>query len=235
MENITDGVRIIGLLKRLLESRALMTIQINGQEQDFTTAVIKVSGDEETLYLDELKPEKGHELLKATPSFKAKAYIDGVYVAFNGTVEIFSEQDGIPYYKLPIPTSMDYHQRRASVRISLSAAHPVPVLLRSENGKEVYEGTIADLSLGGLRIRFTENLPEHIKAGQKYICELKLPPDNKETFCSEYFVRAVRHQVEGSQSAFIGGQFFGLSKTSERQIQKTVMFLQRLAQQKRNN
>ena len=235
MEILTDNVRINGLLKRLFELRALLTIKISDQQHEYTTAVIKVSPEKGFFYLDELKPEQGHERLIKNPLFKAKAQIGGIYIAFEANIDAFGEQNNIHFYRIKIPSKLDYYQRRASVRITLSAANPLPVKLKSADGDEL-EGAIADLSLGGLRVRFTSDIPNKIQPGQKFICTFPLPPNNKESFSSEVVIRAIRHKGGANQALpFVGAQFTSVSKINERQIQKTVMTLQRAAQQKRNN
>lgn len=234
MEILTDSVRIIGLLKRLLELRTLLTVRIADEAKEYNTAVIKVSQDKDILYLDELKPESGHSRLTPTTSIKASAHLEGVYVGFKAEIESIGEQDNIPFYRIKIPTKLEYFQRRASVRVSLSAATPLPVKLKSEDGLEL-EGSLADLSLGGLRVRFKEEIPAQIASGHLFTCSFPIPPENKEHLSCEFVTRAVRYKKPPNQALpFIGGQFRGISRADERQIQKMVMLLQRAAQKKRN-
>jgi len=232
MENITDNVRITGLLKRLLEQRALLTVSIDGQSQQFTSAIFKISANNSVFYLDGFKPGYEHLLLKTNPCINIRAQLDGIRIAFDAGIADIGEQEGLPYYKLNIPKNLEYYQRRASVRVALGAAQPLPVSLKSAEGG-VLEGTIADLSLGGLRIRFAKNIPEHIQPGQHFRCRFSLPPDNKQAFSSELVVRGVKRRDNKTKAVFIGGQFTDTAKRDEHQIQRAVMFLQRTLQQRR--
>lgn len=234
METLTDTARIIGLLKRLQEQRALLSVKIENHPLEFTTAVINVTPEGGYLMLDEFQPQQGHELLKHSPIFKVRAQLEGVAISFNATVAEFGEQDAIAYYKIPIPASMDYHQRRQSVRIPLSAAHPLPVTLTAEDGMTL-KGNMADLSTGGLRIRFDKDLPTTLEPGQNMDCSFPMPPDNKQNFTCGLVIRVIKGQHESHKAAFIGGQFIDITKPQERQIERTVMLLQRAAQQKRNS
>lgn len=234
METLTDTARIIGLLKRLIEHRALLTIKIGDHRQEFTTAIINLSTDGGYLMLDELKPESGHELLKQTPILQARAQLEGVVIGFKATVAEFGEQDAIAYYRIPIPAALDYHQRRQSVRIPLGGATPLPVTLTTTDGSAL-KGNMVDLSAGGLRVRFDKNLPASLEPEQQLSCSFLLPPDNKEKFVCDIVIRVIKREHEIHKAAFIGGQFIDISKQQERHIERTVMLLQRLAQQKRNN
>lgn len=233
METLTDTTRIVGLFKRLLEQHTLLSIKIEGHAQEFTTAVINVSPENGAFMLDELKPEQGHALLKLSPTFKARAQLEGVLIVFTATVMAFGEQDAIAYYTIQIPSQLDYHQRRQSVRIPLSAANPLPVTLTTEDGLSL-RGNMADLSLGGLRIRFGMDLPTTLEPGQKLECNFPLPPDNKQRFTCEVIIRVIKGHHESYKAAFIGGQFIDITKPQERQISRMVMLLQRVSQQKRN-
>ncbi len=235
MERFTNSVRIKELLKRLFERHAILTISINDdQAQKFTSAVIKVSADKDAFYLDELKPDHGHQRLENCPKISIKTQLEGINIAFDANIDSVGKHNGIPYYRLGIPKHVDYHQRRASVRIAMSAAHPLPAVLESTAG-EVLEGTVADLSLGGMRIRFTQNIPRRIQPGQQFACSFTLPPDDTQAIKSKLVVRGITHPNDKTSVVFIGGQFTDIAKPCKHQIQKTVMFLQRSAQKKRHN
>lgn len=233
METLTDSTRIIAIFKRLLERRALLTVRIDSQPQHFTTALLDISTDGGALLLDELKPEAGHKLLQETPSFQVRAQLEGVEIGFHATVTQFDRQDGIAIYRVPVPGTIAYHQRRQGVRVQLSHVNPLPVSLTSTDGITV-TGSMADLSIGGLRIHFTNELPETLQSGARLECSFPLPPDNKERFTCDVVIRVIKHSPDNLKTAFMGGQFVEITKPQERLIERTVMTLQRLAQQKRN-
>ncbi len=235
METLADTARIIVFLKRLLEQRVLITVRIADHAQGFATAIIKLSSDHNGyLILDELRPRQGHDLLKLTPTIRVSALLDGVTLDFNSTVTTFGEEDGIAYYKLAIPKLLNYFQRRESIRIPLSATISMPATLTTADNL-ILKGNIADLSIGGIRIRFNKDLPKNIEPDQLMDCSFLLPADNKQPFTCEVRVRAIKGRHESHKAAFIGGQFVGISNIQERQIERCVMLLQRTAQQKRNS
>lgn len=235
METLADTARIIKSLERLLEQRILITAWINGHAQGYTTTITDVSiQDEEYMILNELRPMDGNELIKATPTIKLTTQLDGVAIDFSANVNECHRKNGISYYKVTIPKSLNYYQRRASIRVPLSAAQSLPATLTTENNLTL-QGDIADISIGGIRIRFTKNLPETLEPDQILKCSFPLPPDGKQNLTCQVLVRAVKEQHEGRKVAFIGGQFVSITTSQERQIERSVMLLQRIAQQKRNS
>ncbi len=160
--------------------------------------------------------------------------LDGVTLDFSSTVTTFGEEDGIAYYQLAIPDSLNYFQRRENIRIPLSATISMPVTLTTAD-RLILKGNIADLSLGGVRIQFNKDLPKNIEPDQLMNCSFSLPPENKQQFTCDIRVRAVKGRHESHKAAFIGGEFIGISNIQERQIERCVMLLQRAAQQKRNS
>lgn len=233
METLTDTARITGLLRRLQEQRTLLSVRIEGHSQEFTTAIITLSAENGYLMFDELKPQQGHELLKQSPGIRVKAQLEGVVIVFNTTVTEFGEQDAIAFYRATLPATLDYHQRRQSVRIPMSAANPMPVSLKTEDGL-LLKGNMADLSIGGLRVCFDKDLPAQLEPGQKLDCSFPLPPDNRERFTCELVIRVIKGRHESHKASFIGGQFVDITKPQERHVERAVMLLQRAAQQRRN-
>lgn len=233
MDKLTDIARINSLLKRLQEARSLLTIKIEGYKQVFSSAIIKLSYKNGYFILDELKPENGDELLRKAINFEVNAQLEGITIRFPASVSEFGEEDGLPYYKAQLPETMDYHQRRAAVRIKLSAANPLIASLALGDATKL-EGDIVDLSLGGLRINFQKPLPSTLENGNILKCTFPLPHDKKDLFSAQIIIRVIKHESDKTNRAFIGSQFHNLTKIQERQIQRTIMTLQRVAQKKRD-
>ncbi|ALP52626.1 hypothetical protein Tel_05400 [Candidatus Tenderia electrophaga] len=231
MEKLDDKIRISALLQKLLEQRVLLTVKLENHATPFSSAVIEVNRDGDFIILDELKPEAGNELISKNPSLQLQGAVDGVTLGFAAKVSEFGQEDGICFYKLPIPEQAEYHQRRQAVRVKVSAANPLAVTFTDNNGTH-YDGDIEDLSIGGLRARFGDDLPHSLETGMELNCAFLIPPDNKEKLNSRFIVRVVKHEKDGQRPAFLGGQFLGLEKQLERKLQRAIMTLQRASRQK---
>jgi c-di-GMP-binding flagellar brake protein YcgR len=233
MEKVTDKTRITVLLEKLLKQRDLLTIKLSNQPSPFSSAIIEVDRDNDCFILDELKPEKGDELLRQDPTLHIEGHLDGVSINFDSTVIEFGSDNNIPFYKLPIPGEIDYHQRRQAVRVRLSAANPLPISFKDPNGRS-FDAEIEDLSVGGLRARFKTDLPHSLETGDELTCSFLIPPDNKEKINCKFIIRVIQHEKDTSTNrpAFMGGQFLSLEKPLERKLQRAIMTLQRALRQK---
>jgi len=233
MEKVNDKTRITVLLEKLLKQRDLLTIKLSNQPAPFSSAVIEVDRDNDCFILDELKPEKGDELLRQDPTLHIKGHLEGVSINFDSTVAEFGNDNNIPFYKLPIPSNIDYHQRRQAVRVRLSAASPLPVTFTDNNG-QAFAAEMEDLSVGGLRARFKSNLPQSLETGAELSCSFLIPPDNKEKINCKLIIRVIQHEKDrdSNRQAFLGGQFVSMEKPLERKLQRAIMALQRAARQK---
>lgn len=233
MEKLYDKTRITVLLQKLLERRALLSIQLDNHPLPFSSAVIEVNRDGDFFVIDELKPETGDELLRQNPTVHIIGHLDGVVMRLASTVREFGMDNNILFYKLPIPEQADYHQRRQAVRVKLSAANPLAVTFTDKSG-ENYKGEIENLSIGGLRARFRRDLPYHLETGMKLSCSFLIPPDRTEKINSDFVIRAIKHEHDTYKSAFLGGQFLFLAveKQMERKLQRAIMTLQRASRQK---
>ncbi len=226
MEKLTLEPRILGLLKRLLEKRALLTVTIAGQGKEYNSAIIKIAEDNSYFLLDELNPTDGHEQLKQIGQCHIKGHIDGVSLSFDTAVDHFGQDNGIPYYRILMPTAINYLQRRSAHRISFSAASPIVVTVINQNGVS-FKGSLADLSTGGLRVKFANDMELPIASSDILRCQFKV---DGHAFNAEVVVRIAKKSANGQP--FIGAQFHNLVPALERQLQRLIMGLERAARQK---
>jgi len=159
------------LLRRLLEQRCLLTVQIGNSSDCYTSAILEVVLEDGYLVLDELTPSEGHDRLSIEPRIQIKARLDGIEVRFASSVTRINTQDGLPYYKVPFPKLIEYPQRRQSYRvpIPLHLGLPTNILLCDER---VLNGELRDLSPEGLGMRVRLGVPDPTDHGQLAICQI---------------------------------------------------------------
>lgn len=233
MEKVTDTARIRALLQRLKKHRALLAVRLQNSETTFTTAVIDINTEQNYLVLDELKPDNGDKLLRESLLIKVRGQLDGVIISFVAKVHDFGSQDDIPFYKFPIPSAINYQQRRQNVRIRVGAAHTLSAKITVDETHSA-EGFVEDLSLGGLRLSFKKDLPLAFQKGERALCNFTVITSERETLSCEIVICAVNNVSKPHRKAFIGAQFIELDRSIERHLQKMIMNLQRSLQQKRS-
>lgn len=229
MEKLLDKTRIHAFLQRMLDKRTLLTVFIKGHEEPYSSAIIKI--DDNNFIIDELKPETGNELLVENPVVQLKAQPDGISIKYHTKINLFGVDNNTAFYQLAIPDEIDYHQRRQAVRVRLSAAYPLPVTFSTAN-VENFEGVINDISTGGIRARFKKSLAKPLENGLHLSCSFLLPPDNKQTLNSDLIIRVIKHDKDQFGASFLGAEFIDMPKSLERQLQRSIMSLQRASRQK---
>lgn len=180
IERITSSKRIAWILQQLVKKRELLTITLDGETEQFTSAIVDVDTGNNALMLDELMPRRGNELLIGKRSFRATGRIDGIMVDFDTSVEEVGSQDGLVCITAGFPDLLYYLQRRDYHRVRLPLSYSVRVTLYS-TGDHGEEGQLRDISLGGAQIILP---PESaITPGTMYECAFELPTGDS-IYCS---------------------------------------------------
>lgn len=170
METLTDTIRIKKILTQLMERRTLITASIDEHMEEYTTTIIDFSSDDgEHLMFNEFRPVPDEALYKSATTLKLATQIDGVPIDFNVNFRGNHKTDGIAHYRCTLPSSLNHHQRRASIRVPLSQFQSLPATLTTP-GNLILTGDIADISIGGIRVRFSKELPIALETDQILYC-----------------------------------------------------------------
>jgi c-di-GMP-binding flagellar brake protein YcgR len=221
---VTDPERIAGILQRLLDARALVSARVPRSDETFLTTVLGVDRRQRTFRLDELSPGRGHAVVLAERSLRAASRLDGVEIAFSATVAEVTVEGGVAVYHLPLPHLLHYHQRRASFRAPVGAAHKTTLrLAHPEAGPLV--GEVRDVSAGGLGLRL--QLPADLALGRGdrlSDCEVALP-DGRALRCELEVCHATR--PEGSRWTLLGTRFLRLDRRDQNLLAQFIVQLER--------
>lgn len=214
------------LLRRLLEQRCLLSVQIGNSSDCYTSAVLEVVHEHEYVVLDELTPREGHVRLSTEPRIQVKARLEGIEVRFASRVSRINSQNGLPYYKVPFPKLIEYPQRRQSYRvpIPLQLGLPTNILLADER---VLNGELRDLSPEGLGMRVRLGVPDPADHGQLAICQIVV--DKTLELVTDIEVCHVDPPMRGRVSR-LGARFLRLRADQERRIEQ---FCAELAREQR--
>lgn len=223
-EIISDHTRIMSLINRLYQGRASLTITLPDSRTRSKSIILDLNPETGRFVLNKLQPDAAHEKLVGSRKFYAHGQIKGIEIRFSSNlIDTFTEEDDI-YYLVTIPGKIDYHQRRAFHRVSLSHLDTIPVTLALEN-KMTLEGQMDDISAGGLSILFSNDLPDSLQLGNIIKqCIFKIPGEDR-VKC-EIQIRFINHGHETSLPK-IGAQFVNMEKSLQKTIQRFVAAMDR--------
>lgn len=227
-EKITDPAQIARLLKRLMESRALLAATIPGVNAIYNSVILGVLPEEGYLLLDELNPEDGHKHVINAAKFHCFTRHRGVEIHFASHVlEVGQEAQGA-FYRVAFPETVDYKQRRQSYRVRIWLSQNVSVTIENDEAQRL-TGRVYDISAGGLGAYVDRNT--RFSVGQVLpSCTIQLP-DNKQ-ISSAIEIRYAKLDEQTGELR-IGARFLNLSRTERNTIGKFIAALEREMLRKR--
>lgn len=224
IERIIQPGRIVELLMRLQRARALLSVKIPGHADSYSSAVLKVMPEQACLLLDELYPAPGHQLFLHSARAVIQGRLNGALIEFSADLLDTARHAAIAFYKIALPGSVRYTQRRRAHRVTLDHGHVVPVSI-GEPGEGLYRGVLYDLSVGGVGAQFVQHAPPRVQQGQVLSnCLLQLSPSNQ--LSSQIEVRFLSHDRFHGLTR-LGGRFVGLEAAQQQLVERAVAALER--------
>lgn len=217
---ITASHEIRSLLGRLIKERVPITVMLPGREGFFSSVLLELDRDSNTLVADELLPARGHASMLPGIELRVLCRLDGIELRFRSKVLAVSAAQPGATYRLSVPEGLDYLQRRQVFRVPVSPALAIPVELGS-NGTRL-KGTLVDISHTGLRValRGQRELPP----AELLSCQVGLPPGS---ISAEVEPRHSEPDRRGLGMVYVGLRFIELSREQLRLISRFTANMQR--------
>ncbi len=140
-------------LKELRDHRSTLTIRVDGDPESYTCKLLDVVGDD--FLIEDITPRTGLSAVRQAKKLSIAARTRGTFVFIeDARVSKADEERGIPFFHIPLPKTMLYHQRRRAARFRL----PLRVTANGSSitlfGDANMTGRIIDISAGGCRAEF---------------------------------------------------------------------------------
>lgn len=218
-EKLTDAARIVAILKRLQQQRALLTVTLPESDRLYTSILVNVDADAGHFLLDELDPRAGHAQLLAAKKARVHARLRGVEVNFASQLKGVDTASDAALYTMSLPGLVNYYQRRAAYRARVGMEYPVPVLLKRQNGASL-TGQLEDISAGGVGVRLDDAACDLAHGEILPDCRIALGPDHE--ISADIEVRSLN-----ADALHLGARFLDLDKTQARMVERFVAALDR--------
>jgi c-di-GMP-binding flagellar brake protein YcgR len=227
---ITYAPQILGLLNRIRDAHILLSVTLENDKRQYSSALLETLTDDNILVLDELYPRTGHHKVIPGSTLHVQTRLNGVATQFDCHIESIEESSGVAAYHAQLPESIAYYQKRQQFRAQLDFEHEIFVRIEPRPGKVVM-GQVFDISLNGLGLHFDTTAGLNLENGQQYAgIAIELPGCHP--FLTTLEIRSMR--LDKTESMLIvGAQFLDLPQRDQRQIQRYVAMLDRQARQNR--
>lgn len=228
VEKIIHQERITGLLRRLHQAHTLLSVDIPQVSQRYNSTLLSVRPSSSSMLLDELTPRDGHAHLLQQRKLHVHGQLRGVDIDFTTQLLDADVKDDVAYYRVALPSRLNYAQRRAHYRASIGAGSLIRVTCTATSG-ETLVGELTDIAVGGLGVRV--HLPEAVLACGDIIprCVIRFAPHDE--IASVIEVRSVSREVQSGLWR-IGGRFVDMERTTEARIARFVTALDRAMRKK---
>lgn len=222
-QHINHPVQIAGILRRLQDAHALIHVSLPGQGNSWLSTIIEVQQNHGQLLIDELSPREGNGALQRARRAIISAQIQGVDISFATNLIESDEADGMLFYRMAMPETVRYWQRRDSFRARVSAATVVPVHIGRDDGTQL-SGELFDISIGGVGTR--HKAPKGMLPLLGEVCKdcrIVLPGRQEITCALE-----IRYVGNGDRNSLrIGARFVDIQRPSLKQVENFIAHLER--------
>ncbi len=221
---LTDPEKIVKLLLDIEANAPLCTIQVENSNENFTSSILGIKLDKNSIMLDELLPKPGNAMLQQCKSLKFLAVHKGIHLSFtlNGVETGFSR--GITYYKASLPERIYYPQRRRSHRIEIATLNIPFNGIVQRTGISI-GGYLFDLSRDGAGVELSNNRARIQRGDTIKSCQISF---EEYVMDFEFSVRFVKQSHIGSPKVKIGGLFGSLSSRSQTKLSYFITSLERV-------
>jgi flagellar brake protein len=210
---------VLTLLQSLIRRRELVSIMLPGNDARYTSTVLSVDPQNNMLLLDDLFPHEGHEQLIQLGEIQLFAHLGSGALEFGTRLDGVEEADGLCYFRLHLPETVNYMQRREGHRI---------VVAKLEIPAEVYDlrgashpARIYDISSSGIGFLVSKN--NDFPLDTVFPCVLHFPAESSLSCNVEFCDR----RSAGANIDIVGGSFVGLDAQKEHILQRCTADLER--------
>ena len=224
---VGSRVEIIRALRGLIQHRAPVNAFFNMDNDMILTAVLAVDADNDVVYLDYGANETlNRRMMGDMVTFMASA--GSVKLQFEGSKITLTTYEGMPTFRMPVPTKMFLLQRREYHRVDTPIANPLMCTIPTPDGKSL-KLPLADISVGGISLAIGDSKADEIFEKGTIVpsCKLVVPEAGllDVTLNIQAFFPITRK--DGTKVPHMGCAFVDLRLPMETAIQRYINKLER--------
>ena len=213
------------LMRRIQNSRAMLTVKVSGSENSYLSAVLDVNDEEGYIVIDELNSSAGHRALCVIKQLEISTRLADREIIFQCELAAVGEDGGVSYYKIPFPENLEHQLRRKHLRIATPRGKHLAVHLHTEL-EDLVTGELVDLSSGGFSALLSRESADKVKYGD-LVPKCMLYLGGPEPIETELEIRYCEDKRYHSRPR-LGGKFVNMAQTSERRLQRYISQIDRL-------
>ncbi|AUI90465.1 flagellar brake protein [Xanthomonas oryzae pv. oryzae] len=222
--------QIRGLLRQLLDQRAIVTMHVAGRDLAVPTAVLEVGEDDDCVILDGSHNNASNRAIEGAKYLLCYAQLERVNIRFRLEKAERIERNIHAAFRADLPDAVYHMQRRESYRLETPITDSPICTIRqeAEQGEALnLQLRVIDISSGGLAVSLTDGMPLLEPQRTYRNCILQLPDTAPITLpltvCSHY----KQTLPNGSEGFRVGMHFSDLPRGADETIQRYIFRVDR--------
>ncbi|MBB4132222.1 flagellar brake protein [Xanthomonas sp. 3075] len=222
--------QIRGLLRQLLDQRAIVTMHVAGRDMAVPTAVLEVDEDDDCVILDGSHNDTSNRAIEGAKFLLCYAQLERINIRFRLETVQRIERDTHVAFRADLPSTMYHMQRRESYRLATPITDSPICTIRQDDAQGEtlnLQVRVIDISSGGLAVALTDGMPLLEPQRTYRDCTLQLPDTAPIalplTVCSQY----KQALPNGSEGFRIGMKFSDLPRGADETIQRYIFRIDR--------
>lgn len=223
-EKVTSPHRIISFMHLLKATGSPLQGSFGGPPGCYKISLLKVDNNQDYLLLSQFEDEEAHSLLLKYKVLRIFSIVNGTEYSFQIPLIKIDSQGKNIQYKMSLPKTVFYSQRRESRRVHLSLALAITASFGKDSGQTIV-GQLRDISSGGMRVQFSKTSPDEFAVARSVApCTITFP-DNSDIQC-DFEIRYMRPHKH-DKGCTIGASFHDLDITKKSVINKFMTAIER--------
>lgn len=227
---ISNPLEIAFHLRGLQRQGTVISLYLDDGEQFFLTRLLDVDDKRQQLALDVSQHAAMNTLATQSRRITLSATVDRIKVQIRLTALRLGEHSGKAALLATLPTQMLRLQRREFFRVETPRLTPLrcQLALRREQGIQVFDLPLFDISGGGLALIGDVALAEQFSLGEMFTeCRLEIPGESVLTVNLRVREVLKLETINGDHQLRLGCEFVGLPGTRLALIERYITKLER--------
>ena len=220
---ITSKSDVKNFLSKLHKKHSLISVKIARSSLSFGTVILDINSARNYMILDELYPRNKISSSVQHQKLVMEAQLDGILLQFSVIVDAVSKKNETEFYKVAVPKSVYYFQRRESFRVPINILNPVLADI-STGDNHLLHADLRDLSLGGLSANVTVST-EKLAIGDEIPKCTIMTPDGKKISSRLEIIRV--DKINPKHDIKLAAKFTNLSAKDKNELSKVLAKLER--------
>lgn len=218
-----ENLQVFLLLQQAMQQRAFIDVQVVGEDALYQSLILEMDNDEKTILIDELFPSS--TWISAGQALRLNIrQLGGRSLKFQTEVIERYQYDDSPMYVIRMPDAIDYDQRRRHFRLAVDPALALNAKFTAPD-KTRYNARVQDISAQGVALQ----LPQAPECNLHYGSRLE---NVRFEFAqlninSALTIKNIPAIINPESSLRIGAEFCGMSANQSRELEQTILQLQR--------